>query len=1032
MNRQREGQELPSLTQEKLQSLKHIQEILFLAEQAAEGKLKILPGGEWALHYPISSEARTEKLQGLLKGKYTFQEVASEVKPDALFYNLEDLENQGLEKVNAKIRNLSAFIEYYDYLRFAQFIESMRDCGISLQDLENLYQDIAQASIQKKLIDVYGYAGREQIKKALRLEAESILEGIEDLPRSQKVLKALKINWLKEELNLVAMEERDQVISKLSGDERQLFESLQASYRDYVQKGDEKGYKGIVEIIQKEFPKIQRKPEADKSSKSMQKLEKELESFRNQIGLPGSSEDLAIPPDDAEEYHTPPPSLERSKEKIRELPIFEIKPPLGGYYIKGRKSYFNKKTKTWSKRKQLSPYSISIKGEKRYTISGILNKGLKTLPLPNGYGLDIVSLKFRGACPEIFRDQNGCFYLKTEEESSFSIDFLQELESFIGPPIPEDTAQLSQRSLSSKTEEMISQLIGTSLQKAEQIRQYILANHFYPGGGDRQIAQALQHKLRTESTEDDYLQNIDNSEYLECYSANTLFIAIMRRIGIPARLVLGDKVEELKGGKAVITQNTGHAWSEIWDNKTWRRFDATPDLKPEDRKEPEKKKGRLPEEAQNGGVEKPQERKLEEKPLLEPENPLKGMIDALDKDLKQAETQFQQMKEQMEQMLQQKQELIEKMQKIEKFQELAELQKEIEESELLDDFKKELKEKLETKKEQMKEKIEDTLETMVEEGFMEEEQQKEILEKLERKKLEELDCLQKEVEQENKLYNEYEDIQKEVKPLVDEWFRYFAERLPREEEMEFDEDSLTRRGAFDRKAIMRWRNLLFGLTKNPKVIEPLIKPKFIASLVLDVSGSMEGRKLRNARKLLIFCSELFSIISRLFGYIRFSIDIFSDTVVKIKGFEQDYDSPQRYEYENGTKSTVKVRLMKQLIARGGTNMLEAIKKAAAELSKEVYEYPSYVSALYFMGDGEDTYGNATNIRNFLRINEAEKGFGGHMYSAILLGDESQRQQLAEIFGDEHTNVASDFDELIEQSMLKFDEDIKEYLKDKTS
>jgi len=112
-------------------------------------------------------------------------------------------------------------------------------------------------------------------------------------------------------------------------------------------------------------------------------------------------------------------------------------------------------------------------------------------------------------------------------------------------------------------------------------------------------------------------------------------------------------------------------------------------------------------------------------------------------------------------------------------------------------------------------------------------------------------------------------------------------------------------------------------------------------------------------------------------------------------------------------------------------MLDGIKKAAAELNKQVEEYPDFASAFYFVGDGGDTNGNAANITRFLQINESERGFGEHMYSAILLGGESQRQELAVIFGDEHTNVAPDFDELIEKSMDKFDEDLEEYLKTKT-
>ena len=189
--------------------------------------------------------------------------------------------------------------------------------------------------------------------------------------------------------------------------------------------------------------------------------------------------------------------------------------------------------------------------------------------------------------------------------------------------------------------------------------------------------------------------------------------------------------------------------------------------------------------------------------------------------------------------------------------------------------------------------------------------------------------------------------------------------------------------------------------------------------------------MQNARKLLVFYSELFSRISEAFGYIRFSTDIFSDGVTQIKGFGQDYDSPQRYDFGDGTPSTVKLRLMQRLTTQGGTNMLDGIQKSANDLNKEVAQYPDYASAFYFVGDGGDTRGNAANIRRFLSVNDSEHGFGEHMYSAILLGNEAQRQELAAIFGDEHTNVAPNFDLLIERSMEKFDDDLEEYLRTKT-
>lgn len=1039
--------------QEKAKPQRLTREMLFLAEQAAEGRLKVLPGKDWSLHYPADPEIRAEKLQGLLDGKYTAAEVAHDIKPDALLYKAEDIQKEGLENVSARVRDLSAFISHYDYPRFAKFVESMRGREIPVDELERLYTEVTQARVQKKVMDAYGYTGKKQIENALRNEASWVIEGIKNLPRSQKVLKALKTNWLSEEMGLVAPEERDRVISELSGDERKVFENLRNSYREYIQRGDENAYSELTRAIQEDFPKIQKQTETGLPSESMQELQKELQEFMEQTVPPGSPEDPAIPPEDKDEYHTPPPSPGELKDKVQERPIFEIDPALGGYYASGRKSYFNVDTKTWSKKKQLTPYNISITGKDRSTISGTLDNGVKSLPLPTGYALDASSLKTKGANVEVKRDQNGCFYLEVTGTGSFSVDFLQEQVAFTGKVIPEDTASLYRGALSQKTEGTISKLIGSPLQKAEQARQHILANHFYPGGGDLQSAQALQYKLRSESTGDNYLQNIDQSEYLECYSANTKFIAIMRKAGVPARLVVGHKVEGAKDGKSAITQSTGHAWAEIWDGRAWRRFDATPNPKPEDKKESDKdqkdSQKESAQEAQDGGIDKPQEKgnkegqqqgdkaqskksgEQQDQQSSEPGNPLDQMPDASDNDMQQSESQLEQAKEQMDKMTEQKQKLDDKVQKAEKFKDLSELQKEVEQSELFEDMKKELEEKLEAKEEQMKDQIKDELDKMVEDGFMDEKERDQVIQELERKELEELDRVQKQVEQENSLFNEYEDILEKVRPLVDKWFQYFAERLPRQEEVGFDEDSLTRQGAFNRRAVMKSRNLLFGTVKNPREIKPSIKPRFMASILVDVSGSMTGEKLQSARKLLVFYSELFSRISEEFGYIRFSIDTFSDAVTEIKGFGQDYNSPQRYDFEDGTQSTVKVRLMQRLVTQGGTNMLDGIKKAAGELNKQVEEYPDYASAFYFVGDGGDTHGNAANITRFLQANESEHGFGEHMYSAILLGNESQRRELAEIFGDEHTNVVPDFDELIEKSMDKFDEDLEEYLKTKT-
>lgn len=1006
--------------------------------------MKVLPGREWSLHYPVDPATRSERLRGLLEGKYTSDEVAAAIKPDALFYDTEDIQTEGLEKVSSRIRDLSAFITHYDYPRFARFVKDMQGHDIPLEDLDNLYSDITQARVQKKVMDSYGYTGRKQLEGALREEVGATISNIRNLPRSEKVLRALKINWMNEDLGLVTTEERDRIVSELSGDERQLFNDLAESYRDYIQKGDEGGYQKLTDTVRKDFPKIKGGAKSDKPSESMQQLEKELEQFKEKVVPPGAPEDPAIPPEDQDEYHTPPPSPGESKEGVPTKPIFEISPALSGYYASGRKSYYDVDSKTWSKKKQLSSYNVDVEGSELFEISGVFDGGLKSLPIPSGYALKVSSLKYKGNQPSISRDQNGCFYFQTSGPGTFSIDFQKEVAQFESTPIPEDTAQLYRGILSQKTETAILRFMGTPIQKAEQARQHILANHFYPGGGDLQQAQALQYKLRSESTGENYLQNIDISEYLECYSANTKFIAMMRKAGIPARLVTGHRVEGSKNKKSAITQNTGHAWSEIWDGKAWRRFDATPGAKPEDKKggaKNEASEDGPPKEAEDGGIEKPQEKgskdgqgkpdeKNEESSSTPPKNPLEQMGEASDRDAEESESQLEQAKTEMAGMEKKKEELEKKVSEAAGFKDLSELQKEVGESELFDDTKKELQDKLDAKEDQMKDGIKEGLDKMVADGFMDEKKREEILREMEQKKTAELDSLQKEVEQENRLYNEYESMREEITPLVDRWFEYFAERLPRQKDISFDEDSLTRQGSFDRRAVMKSRNLLFGTVKNPREIISSIKPRFMASILVDVSGSMQGPKLKNAQKLLIFYSELFSKISQAFGYIRFSIDTFSDSITEIKKFDQDYDSPQRYAFDDGSQTTVKVRLMQKLVTKGGTNMLDGIKKAAQELNEQAEDYPDHASAFYFVGDGGDTYGNSSNITNFLQINETERGFGEHMYSAILLGGESQRQELAAIFGDDHTNVAPNFDELIERSMEKFDDDLEEYLKTK--
>src|SRR3989344_6947248 len=509
-------------------------EKVFLAEQATEGGLRVLPGKKWAFHYPRGAEVREKSIADLLEGKANPMDAAENLKPDALVYDASDIGKQGLISVTGRVRDASAQVAYYDYAKFAQFIASLRGTGITPDTVQSLYDGIAQSRIRKKVMDAYGYTGKKQMEEALRMEGQRTIGDIDNLPKLEKVLAGLKLNWMAEDLQVVRSEQRDQAVSGFSSAEIQLYEQLKDVYSEYVKRGGEETYEKLVKKVKEQIPRIQ-EPEMPEIDESQEQLEKELEQYQDEAVPPVTPGDPAIPPEDSDEYHTPSTPPWESKEDARTNSYFEISPsgsstkPLTGYYASGRKSYYDIDTKTWSKKKEISsPYTKNIEGHDRQTISATVGSSLTSIPIPNGYGLDIQSLKSKSGKPEIFRDQNGCFYIKSNGGTAFSIDFLKEIPLFIGPPVADDIISIHRGLLSLETEEAIKRLQGGDLEKAEQLRQYLVSNHFYPGDGDLKMAQALQLKLRTESTGDNYMQNLDKSEYLECYSANTLYIAMLR------------------------------------------------------------------------------------------------------------------------------------------------------------------------------------------------------------------------------------------------------------------------------------------------------------------------------------------------------------------------------------------------------------------------------------------------------------------------------------------------------------------------
>lgn len=284
--------------------------------------------------------------------------------------------------------------------------------------------------------------------------------------------------------------------------------------------------------------------------------------------------DFDIPPEDQDEYI--PQDSEFGESMWEQSRFAEVYPPFLWYYTKWKKSYFNRETNLWSKKKQLRPFShILPEWIKRYTYTGVITAWINAIPLPEGAWPDTSTLHMHWrTVPEFQVDQNWCVYLVSNEKQFVSFNFGLNQHANTIPPIPQDWEHIIFDSLSKQTQELLERLKmswWSTQQIAAAIKYYIIKNKKY--------STKVQWTLHRKSNRNNYIKNLDESPILECFSANSLFVALCRELWIPARLIVGHMVQSTnKDGKAPITKNDWHAWSEIWDESIWERvrIDATP------------------------------------------------------------------------------------------------------------------------------------------------------------------------------------------------------------------------------------------------------------------------------------------------------------------------------------------------------------------------------------------------------------------------------------------------------------------------
>ena len=92
--------------------------------------------------------------------------------------------------------------------------------------------------------------------------------------------------------------------------------------------------------------------------------------------------EFETPPEDKDEYI--PQDSEFGEAMWEQSRFAEVYPPFLGYYVQWKKSYFDRNSNLWSKKKRLTPFTHKLPEEgKKYTYTGVITAWVNAIPLPD-------------------------------------------------------------------------------------------------------------------------------------------------------------------------------------------------------------------------------------------------------------------------------------------------------------------------------------------------------------------------------------------------------------------------------------------------------------------------------------------------------------------------------------------------------------------------------------------------------------------------------------------------------------------------
>lgn len=178
---------------------------------------------------------------------------------------------------------------------------------------------------------------------------------------------------------------------------------------------------------------------------------------------------------------------------------------------------------------------------------------------------------------KIYRADNGSFYLKSTKQEKQKITFefviLKTQDNVINDELEHQSEVWGD--LDSKAEEFLKSLEQQQLSKlgmAKMCEVYTRKRFKYPADENARAEMNTKYLAAGPNA----LKSMCEHGVADCYWSNIFCGQLLARLNVNHRVIAGHYVQKDPRFDFAAVAGIGHAWSEIWDENSWQRLDATP------------------------------------------------------------------------------------------------------------------------------------------------------------------------------------------------------------------------------------------------------------------------------------------------------------------------------------------------------------------------------------------------------------------------------------------------------------------------